>query len=346
LERRQFLQQLQFERRRTDRTRTPFSIVHLRIDGQRASALIEMRRLASLLLQKKRETDALGRLGDGHLSLLLIDTNREGAEAVACSISRELGDLPQPIITTVTYPDHVLESLLCDAPNATQVHSYLLGGRADLGPVAGFVKRSIDLVGALSLLLIASPIMLLTAIAVRMTSPGPVIFSQLRLGKHGVPFRFYKFRSMRVDADDQIHREYVASLIEGKLDKVNQGDAARPLYKIKDDPRITRVGRFIRATSIDELPQLLNVLTGEMSLIGPRPPLPYEAQRYQSWHLARILDIRPGLTGLWQVEGRSRTSFDEMVRMDLRYLRDWSLLLDLKILLKTVLVVVKRDGAK
>jgi lipopolysaccharide/colanic/teichoic acid biosynthesis glycosyltransferase len=126
---------------------------------------------------------------------------------------------------------------------------------------------------------------------------------------------------------------------------VNQQDAADPMYKIKADPRVTPVGRFIRKTSIDELPQLFNVLKGEMSLIGPRPPLPYEAENYQSWHLRRVLDIRPGITGLWQVEGRSKVSFDEMVRMDLRYVRGCSLSLDLRILAKTVLVVLNCKGA-
>jgi len=126
---------------------------------------------------------------------------------------------------------------------------------------------------------------------------------------------------------------------------VNQGSENRPLYKIQSDPRTTPVGRFIRKTSLDELPQLFNVLKGDMSLVGPRPPLPYEAEKYQSWHFRRVLQVRPGITGLWQVEGRSTTSFDDMVRLDLRYIRNWSLWLDLKILLKTIKVVLRRDGA-
>jgi lipopolysaccharide/colanic/teichoic acid biosynthesis glycosyltransferase len=160
-----------------------------------------------------------------------------------------------------------------------------------------------------------------------------------------VPFLFFKFRSMRVNTDDRIHREYVASLIEGKNAQVDQGNGKKPWFKLKADPRITPIGRFIRKTSIDELPQLLNVLKGEMSLVGPRPPIPYETDRYQAWHLRRLLEVRPGITGLWQVEGRSRVSFDDMVRLDLRYARTWSLWLDVRILLKTVVVVLRRDGA-
>ncbi len=187
--------------------------------------------------------------------------------------------------------------------------------------------------------------MLLTALAIKFTSPGPIIFKQIRLGQRGVPFVFYKFRSMLTNTDDRIHREYVTHLIKGNLKEINQGDQETPLYKIKEDPRVTRVGRIIRKTSIDELPQLFNVLKGDMSLVGPRPPLPYEVEKYQSWHLRRILDAKPGITGLWQVEGRSQTSFDDMVRLDLQYIRNWSPWLDFKILLKTVKVVLKSAGA-
>jgi lipopolysaccharide/colanic/teichoic acid biosynthesis glycosyltransferase len=150
---------------------------------------------------------------------------------------------------------------------------------------------------------------------------------------------------MHWNADDRIHRDYVANLIGGNLDKINQGDAERPLYKMKSDPRITLIGKIIRKTNIDELPQFFNVLKGEMSLVGPRPPIPYEVEKYESWHLRRILEVKPGITGLWQVDGRSTTSFDDMVRLDLRYVQNWSLWLDMKILLKTVGAVIRPKGA-
>jgi lipopolysaccharide/colanic/teichoic acid biosynthesis glycosyltransferase len=187
--------------------------------------------------------------------------------------------------------------------------------------------------------------MLITALAIKATSPGPVIFSQTRLGKQGTPFTFYKFRSMHVNMDNQIHREYVQDFIKGNHAKINQGDAEKPLYKIKSDPRITRIGKFIRKTSIDELPQFFNVLKGDMSLVGPRPPLPYEAEKYQAWHLRRILEMKPGITGLWQVEGRSKTEWNDSVRLDIRYIQNWSLLYDLKILLRTVKEVLRCRGA-
>jgi lipopolysaccharide/colanic/teichoic acid biosynthesis glycosyltransferase len=194
-------------------------------------------------------------------------------------------------------------------------------------------------------LLLASPLMLITAFVVKISSPGPAIFKQTRLGKKGVRFPFYKFRSMYWQADDRIHREYVTNLIGGNLEKINQGDAERPLYKMKSDPRITLIGKIIRKTNIDELPQFFNVLKGEMSLVGPRPPIPYEVEKYESWHLRRILEVKPGITGLWQVDGRSTTSFDDMVRLDLRYAQNWSVWLDLKILVKTIKAVIRPKGA-
>ena len=207
------------------------------------------------------------------------------------------------------------------------------------------MKRGLDIVGSLAAILVFLPLMLIVAAAIKLTSPGPVIFKQTRLGYRATPFVFYKFRSMAQNADDRIHREYVASLIKGDHAAINQGDSANPVYKMKADPRVTRIGRIIRKTSIDELPQLFNVLKGDMSLVGPRPPIPYEAEKYEPWHLRRILEIKPGITGLWQVEGRSKTSFDDMVRLDLRYVRYCSLTLDVKILLKTLVVVLKREGA-
>ena len=204
-------------------------------------------------------------------------------------------------------------------------------------------KRLLDIVGASLALIFFAPLMIAVALAIAGTTRGGVIFRQTRLGKGGVPFTFYKFRSMIPRADDGIHRSYVAKLITGA--PPSKEDGAGAPYKLQRDPRITWIGRLIRKTSIDELPQLFNVLKGDMSLVGPRPPIPYEAAHYQPWHLHRVLDLTPGITGLWQVEGRSRVTFNEMVRMDLRYCRECSLALDIRILLRTVLVVARCEGA-
>ena len=206
------------------------------------------------------------------------------------------------------------------------------------------IKRTIDIIGSLIALMLLSPLLIAIAVVIKLTSKGPMLFKQTRVGQYGVRFTFLKFRSMYFRNDPKIHQDYVRQLISGKEDKKRM-DAGGSVYKIKDDPRITPVGKFLRKTSLDELPQFLNVLMGEMSLVGPRPPIPYEVEAYDIWHRRRFLEAKPGITGLWQVEGRSTTKFDEMVRLDLRYAKIWSPWLDIKILLRTPGAVLKGDGA-
>lgn len=207
------------------------------------------------------------------------------------------------------------------------------------------IKRIIDFIGAVIGLLLFSPLMVIAAFLIKLTSRGSVLFRQTRLGYQGKLFTFIKFRTMSVDCDESIHKEYVKKLIQGKNQEVNLGSEGKPLYKIEKDPRVTPLGHFLRKSSLDELPQLFNVLLGSMSLVGPRPPITYEVEEYQSWHKRRILEVKPGITGLWQVYGRSSTTFDEMVRLDLQYVRKKSLLLDLKILFKTFMAVLNTRGA-
>ena len=207
-------------------------------------------------------------------------------------------------------------------------------------------KRMIDVAGSLLLLAALSPVFLLIAAAIKLTSRGPILFRQKRIGEHGTPFTFLKFRSMYLNNDPSEHKEYVRQLIAGQAEKKSNGTAgAGAVFKLTNDPRITPVGRVLRRSSLDELPQLINVLCGEMSLVGPRPPVPYEVEAYATWHRRRLLEAKPGITGLWQVYGRSRVEFDDMVRLDLRYARDRSPLLDLMILLQTPKAVMNGDGA-
>jgi lipopolysaccharide/colanic/teichoic acid biosynthesis glycosyltransferase len=209
--------------------------------------------------------------------------------------------------------------------------------------LGGYVKRGIDLLGATLLTVALLPLFAAIALLVKRSSPGPVLYVQERLGRNGRPFRFYKFRSMRHDADDAIHRQFAAMFINGDNDGCRERNGGKDVYKLERDPRITGIGYWLRRTSLDELPQLFNIIRGEMSLVGPRPPIAYEIENYQPWHLER-LKVTPGLTGLWQVMGRSQVSFDEMVHLDLHYINHWSLLLDLKILLRTLPVVVRGTG--
>jgi len=207
----------------------------------------------------------------------------------------------------------------------------------------GFAKRVVDVVIASVALVLISPLMLLIALCVKRSSSGPVMFVQERLGRDGQPFKFYKFRSMAHNSDDTIHRQFAAMFISGDKDGCAESNAGEEVFKLKKDPRVTKVGCFLRKTSLDELPQLFNIIKGEMSLIGPRPPIAYEIENYQPWHMERLKAV-PGLTGLWQVSGRSSVSFEEMVRLDIRYINEWSPMLDLKILLKTIPVVLNGTG--
>ena len=211
-------------------------------------------------------------------------------------------------------------------------------------PVAKLVKRSMDIAGSLAVLSLGFLVFLLIAIAIKLTSRGPVLYRQERLGQWGQKFGFLKFRSMYVNCDDGLHREYVKHFI-ANASGCHYAGTTQTQYKIVNDPRVTRVGRFLRKTSLDELPQLLNVLRGEMSLVGPRPPLPYEVESYRIWHRTRLLAAKPGITGLWQVQGRSQVKFDEMVRMDLKYAKTWSLWSDIKILLQTPRAAFSGIGA-
>jgi exopolysaccharide biosynthesis polyprenyl glycosylphosphotransferase len=202
------------------------------------------------------------------------------------------------------------------------------------------VKRSMDLVLGTLALVVAGPVMAAAAAAVWLDTRGPVLFRQARIGMDGRPFQMLKFRTMHNGADTAPHREYVASLIDGS----GHTNGAGHFYKLVGDDRVTRAGRLLRRFSLDELPQLFNVLWGDMSLVGPRPPLPYEVDMYTDWH-GRRLDVRPGMTGLWQVSGRSRLTYDDMVRLDLHYIDSWSLGRDLLILFKTLPSLVRRDAS-
>lgn len=204
--------------------------------------------------------------------------------------------------------------------------------QASINRVQGIITRVVDSGLSALILLLGLPFWLCISLAIQLSSPGGIIYKQTRIGLKGRPFKVYKFRTMYQNADQQL------------LNLLNYNEAQGPLFKMKDDPRVTKVGKFLRRTSLDEIPQLINVLKGDMSLVGPRPPLPHEVEQYEDWQKGR-LDMKPGLTGLWQVRGRSDLSFDEGVLMDLYYIENWSLRLYFQILLRTIPVVLFRRGA-
>lgn len=342
LSRAEFLRMVQREKRRTDRSHSALSLAVLVVDANGGTTVQQMLDKVSTMV---RETDYVTATDDQCIAVLLPDTGDAGLRSfldkVALTRSVQTSE-----VTGATYPDAEFDRLVTERLGTPRSRHPVDADEFVAVRSHGYpLKRSLDVVAALVALTVLSPLMLVVALAIKLTSPGPVIFRQSRVGRGGAPFVMYKFRSMRTDMDDRVHREFVAKLIDGGKTAAS-GSAHAGGFKLKVDPRITAIGRFIRKTSIDELPQFYNVLKGEMSLVGPRPPVPYEAERYQSWHQRRVFELKPGLTGIWQVEGRSRVSFDEMVRMDLRYLRHCSLRFDLGILLRTVAVVLTCKGAQ
>ena len=209
-------------------------------------------------------------------------------------------------------------------------------------PLTAVVVRGLDVIVAVILLAALLPVLAMIALAIRLESPGPTLFRQRRLGRAGRSFTVHKFRTMCREADQAVHRDYVARLIEGDAAKVSDG--RRELYKLAVDDRVTGVGQVLRRWSLDELPQLVNVLRGEMSLVGPRPVIPYEAERYPGWYHERFA-VKPGLTGLWQVSGRNERTYEEMVELDIEFARGWSVWLYLRVLARTPLTVLRRRGA-
>jgi len=346
----QFVASVSRERRRTERSGKPFLLMLLELPERFEDRDIGFeKKITSALVALSRETDVVGwyqeklalgviftELGDTDQGTVLKSVQQRVKASIADCLDGAHGNGIH--ISFHLYP----EGNKSDERSA-DLHLYPeFERRTGAKKAALSAKRALDVVVSGSALLLLSPLLTIIAVAIKLTSKGPVVFRQGRVGQYGKPFTFLKFRSMYVNNDPSIHKEYVTKLITGKT--ASNQDGAK-VYKITNDPRITPLGRFLRKTSLDELPQLINVLLGEMSLIGPRPPVPYEFETYDIWHRRRVLEIKPGITGLWQVNGRSRTSFDDMVRLDLKYARVWSVWLDLKILAQTPAAVIQGEGA-
>lgn len=337
------------ERWRTHRFNECFTLVVIERQ-ESASDDLAWRLPVQVLCGIKRETDILGWLEPGKALGLIVPEMASSDRSYASSITLRLrSDLTMQIgasgasytITAHRYDLSNPSSTIAvpPAPNTEP-----LGARVSAS-IGAALKRTLDVVGSATLLALLSPVFAVIALLIKAKSPGPVFFKQERVGQSGKPFRMLKFRTMHVDNDPSIHRQFVSDFI--KAGKPENGDASGEApFKIVGDPRVTPIGQFLRRSSLDELPQFLNVLLGDMSLVGPRPPLRYEVEQYQPWHYRRVLDAKPGITGLWQVSGRSRTTFDEMVRLDLRYAKRSSPWTDIKILLATPRAVISGKGAR
>jgi lipopolysaccharide/colanic/teichoic acid biosynthesis glycosyltransferase len=271
--------------------------------------------------------------------------DRPSIEGIFRKIHGRLGEkLTGELLNKIAISFHVFPEqqgdVSIDGPFVAKLYPDL--PKRDLGiRLSITVKRVMDFALSAAALLLLSPVFLAIAAAIKLNSDGPVFFRQERLGHNGKSFMCLKFRSMYKDSDPGTHKDYIQKYIAEQ-----QNAAIEPgVFKLNNDLRITPIGKLLRKTSLDELPQLINVLKGDMSLVGPRPPIPYECDLYDIWHRRRLLSCKPGITGLWQVTGRSRTTFDDMVRLDLKYINEWSLGLDLKILLKTPGAIFSGDGA-
>jgi lipopolysaccharide/colanic/teichoic acid biosynthesis glycosyltransferase len=333
------------ERKRADRSSETFLLALVRLPGNAVVA----RAVIEGLSAGKRETDVIGWFSTNAIvGVILPDIELQDVSVVVRAIeARFRGEIAKRL------PVGAMTGLSIEM----RVHTkFSRGGDEEYGLVDSLIvpaapgrvgvvaKRALDIIGSLALLIASAPLFLLIAALVKLGSKGPVFFRQTRIGEREKPFTMLKFRTMRTDVNHALHQEFVTKFIK------SSGGLAQPAndapFKIARDPRVTRIGRFLRRTSLDELPQFINVLRGDMSLVGPRPPLQYEVDQYQAWHRRRVTEARPGITGLWQVKGRSRTTFDEMVRLDLRYAKASSFWTDIRILLATPAAVISGKGAR
>jgi lipopolysaccharide/colanic/teichoic acid biosynthesis glycosyltransferase len=351
-----FQRMISLERKRSERSRKPFALMLL----DAVAALSEeqktelLAKTVSLLTASTRETDVTGWyrsqsvVGVMFTEIVREDRNRI-ANTILLRLSERLGhnlssqQFDQLSISFYLFPDD-WDHQASQTPASPTLYPDLVGREGEKR-VFSLIKRFMDVAGGAALLVMLSPVFLLVAVAIKLTSKGPVLFRQQRVGHYGKPFSLLKFRSMYMHNDAAEHKAYVRKLIAGQAERKSDNGNGEGIYKLTDDRRVTWIGSILRRTSLDELPQLLNVLKGEMSLVGPRPPIDYEVEAYDAWHLRRLVEVKPGITGLWQVNGRSRVTFDEMVRLDLRYAMTWSPWLDLKILVQTPKAVIAGDGA-
>ncbi len=351
-----FRRMIAIERKRTERSKEPFLLMVLEAGNHQSAEMDEatLGNIASVLLSTSRETDIVGWYKD-KLTLGVLYTGLEvkdkntilstilGRVKAALRGALLFEQLNQVSISFHFFPDEWDHGKTDKPINLVLYPDLKSSGRKRR--IMLLIKRLIDILGSALALIALSPLFWMIAIAIKASSKGPVFFSQTRIGQYGKPFILMKFRTMYTNIDRGVHKQYVTEFITDKAKRESPAPDGAQVYKLTNDTRITKVGKFLRRTSMDELPQFLNVLRGEMSLVGPRPAVRYEVAVYETWHRRRVLEFKPGITGLWQVSGRSQVKFDDMVRLDLRYARSWSPWLDTKILMLTPFAVLRGTGA-
>jgi lipopolysaccharide/colanic/teichoic acid biosynthesis glycosyltransferase len=352
-----FKRMIAVERKRTERSREPFLLMLLEGGNHQSSEKNgkALDNTLSVLPMSIRETDVIGWYTDRTaVGVMFTGLSCNDKNSILSAIINKMSATLRDQLTTDQFnqisisfhffPDD-WDQDNPGRPSNPSLYPDLLTPTKDRSSLLR-IKQVMDFAGSALMLMLCTPLFLMIAVAIKASSKGPVLFRQQRVGQYGRCFTFLKFRSKRTDNDHSLHKEYATKLIAGQVEHRPSNGTGEGVYKLTNDPRITRLGKFLRRTSLDELPQLVNVLKGDMSLVGPRPAIPYELAAYQTWHRRRVLEVKPGITGLWQVTGRSSVKFDEMVRLDLRYATSWSPWLDIKILMRTPRAVIGGAGAR
>jgi len=350
-----FRKMLRLERKRAERSRKLFLLMLIdarRIDDLDSTGEV-LRRAFSAFSSAIRVTDTSGWYEEEMvLGVIFTEVTAEGSSTMTSIRTKLLAALQKNLdskyvnrlhMSFYVFPEDWKRK---DPRHPVEPSLYPeLFEEEDSGSFYRFAKRAMDIVVGVAALVVLSPLLVFISLAIKLSSKGPILYKQERVGQFGVVFTCLKFRSMKIASDPGIHMEYMKHFISGKAHMGESQDIEKRFYKLQCDQRITFVGAILRKSSLDELPQFLNVLKGEMSVVGPRPPIPYEVERYEVWHRRRVSEARPGITGLWQVKGRSRLTFDESVRLDLKYIETRSLWLDIKILLQTPRAILSGEGA-
>ncbi len=351
-----FHRTISVERKRTERSKNPFLLMLLETGKDNGSAKNgqALQNILDALAASTRDTDVIGWYkGQSTIGVVFTElTFTDKGSVLSTMLTRMSATLRESMsfeqLGRISISFHLFpDDWDHDTPGRPS-NPVLYPDQATEGQSSGLsalIKRAMDIVGSALALLFLAPAFAVIAALIKVGSKGPVFFRQQRVGYHGKSFTFLKFRSMQVNNDSTAHKEFVTNLITGKSEGNGSNGSGAGVYKMAYDPRITPIGAFLRRTSLDELPQFFNVLKGDMSLVGPRPAIPYEVAAYETWHRRRVLEAKPGITGMWQVHGRSRVKFDDMVRLDIRYAKAWSPWLDVKILAQTPRAVVSGNGA-
>ncbi len=346
-----FRNMLQLEMKRSERSKRSFVLMLIDISPplECDEAAHVVGKVVNQIVGITRETDIKGWLTPGEvLGIIFIENNRVSGEYCVKKVKDSLRELLSPLehsflkISTYEYPRS--KSMEEDVNADTYLDVYEdVASNHSLKRVSIFCKRCIDVAGSLLGILLFLPVFLIVPVLIKLTSKGAVFFRQVRIGQDGRKFTLLKFRTMQENNNDFIHKEFVRDFIHNSSVARSSGNGQ--VYKITNDPRITGIGRLLRKASLDEVPQFINVLHGDMSLVGPRPATPYEVEEYDNWHRKRVAGVKPGITGFWQVYGRSRTDFNNMVRMDIQYIKTWSPLMDILLILKTPFALLSAKGA-